>query len=66
MNAVGWLAGGGSAPLVIGLIAERSSLGFAITLTSLVYLMAAILLLLAIALSSRVPQPEPAVRTTIG
>ena len=54
MNAVGWLAGGGSAPLVIGLIAERSSLGFAITLTSLVYLMAAILLLLAIALSSRV------------
>ncbi len=66
MNAVGWLAGGGSAPLVIGLIAERSSLGFAITLTSLVYLMAAILLLLAIALSSRVPQPEPGVRTTIG
>jgi len=65
MNAVGWLAGGGSAPLVIGLIAERSSLGFAITLTSLVYLMAAILLLLAIALSSRVPQPEPAVGTTI-
>ena len=27
MNAVGWLAGGGSAPLVIGIIAQRESLG---------------------------------------
>ena len=42
MNAIGWLAGGGSAPLVIGLIAERSNLGLAITLTSLVYVMAAV------------------------
>ena len=48
MNAVGWLAGGGSAPLVIGIIAERSSLGFAIALTSLVYVAAGALLLLAI------------------
>ncbi len=48
MNAVGWLAGGGSAPLVIGIIAERSSLGFAIALTSLVYVAAGVLLLLAI------------------
>ena len=50
MNAIGWLAGGGSAPLVIGLIAERSNLGLAITLTSLVYVMAAVLL--AIGLST--------------
>ena len=44
MNAVGWLAGGGSAPLVIGLIAQRYDLGIAIALASTVYLMAALLL----------------------
>ena len=27
MNMIGWLAGGGSAPLVVGLLAERTSLG---------------------------------------
>jgi MFS family permease len=48
MNAIGWLAGGGTAPLVIGLIAERKPLGFAIALTSGVYLAAAALLLLGI------------------
>jgi MFS family permease len=41
MNAIGWLAGGGSAPLVIGIVAERSSLGFAIALASAVYVAAA-------------------------
>lgn len=45
MNAVGWLAGGGSAPLVIGLIAERQSLSLAIALASTVYVAAALLLL---------------------
>jgi MFS family permease len=49
MNAVGWLGGGGSAPLVIGIIAERSSLGFAIALASTVYIAAGLLLLTAIA-----------------
>ena len=34
MNAVGWLAGGGSAPLAIGIIAQRESLGLAIALAS--------------------------------
>lgn len=48
MNAIGWLAGGGSAPLVIGIIAQRESLGFAIALTSIVYVAAALLLLTAI------------------
>jgi hypothetical protein len=48
MNAIGWLAGGGTAPLVIGLIAEHKPLGFAIALTSGVYLAAAALLLLGI------------------
>jgi MFS family permease len=46
MNMIGWLAGGGSAPLVIGLIAERSSLGTAMALTSLVYVAAAALLMI--------------------
>src|SRR4029450_5192043 len=50
MNAVGWPAGGGSAPVVIGLIAERYSLGFAIALASTVYVAAGGLLLIAILL----------------
>lgn len=48
MNAIGWLAGGGSAPLVIGIIAQRESLGLAIALASTVYIAAGILLLLGI------------------
>ena len=48
MNMVGWLAGGGSAPLVIGIIAQRENLGLAIALASLVYLAAGILLLAGI------------------
>jgi MFS family permease len=49
MNAFGWLGGGGTAPIVIGLIAQRESLGFAIALTSSVYVAAGILLLIGIA-----------------
>jgi MFS family permease len=48
MNAVGWLAGGGSAPLVIGIIAERESLGLAIALASTVYIAAGLLLLVGV------------------
>jgi MFS family permease len=48
MNTVGWLAGGGSAPLVIGIIAQRQSLGLAIAMASLVYLAAGLLLLIGI------------------
>jgi MFS family permease len=44
MNMIGWLAGGGSAPLVIGILAERTSLGVALALTSFVYVAAGILL----------------------
>ena len=50
MNTVGWLAGGGSAPLVIGIIAQRESLGLAIALASVVYVAAGVLLLTGIAL----------------
>jgi len=45
MNMVGWLGGGGSAPLVIGMIAARASLGAAMALASLVYLAAGLLLI---------------------
>jgi MFS family permease len=46
MNMIGWLAGGGSAPLVIGLVASRSSLGLAMALASVVYIAAGLLLIL--------------------
>jgi MFS family permease len=48
MNCMGWLAGGGSAPLVIGLIAQRESLGLAIALASVVYVASGVLLLIGI------------------
>lgn len=44
MNCVGWLGGGGSAPIVVGLIAERTSLGLAIAMTSVIYCIAGVLL----------------------
>jgi sugar phosphate permease len=50
MNMIGWLAGGGSAPVVIGLIAQRSSLGTAMALASIVYVAAGLLLLLGMSL----------------
>jgi MFS family permease len=53
MNAIGWLAGGGSAPLVIGIVAARSSLGVAIALASAVYLAAAAFLAVGAALLRR-------------
>lgn len=45
MNTVGWLAGGGSAPLIIGIVSVRGGLGVAIALTSLVYVAAGLLLI---------------------
>jgi MFS family permease len=47
MNAIGWL-GGGSAPVAIGWLSQRSGLGGAIALTATVYLLAGACLLLAI------------------
>jgi MFS family permease len=47
MNTVGWLAGGGSAPLVIGWISQSQGLGTAIAMAASVYLLAGVLLLLA-------------------
>ncbi len=48
MNAIGWLVGGGSAPIVIGMIADRSNLGFAIATASVVYVMGSIILAVGI------------------
>jgi MFS family permease len=45
MNMIGWLAGGGSAPLVIGLVAARYDLGVAMALASVVYVAAGLLLI---------------------
>jgi MFS family permease len=53
MNMVGWLGGGGAAPIAIGYIAERQSLGFAIALVSAVYVAGAALLLAGILLFIR-------------
>ena len=47
MNLVGWLGGGATAPLVIGLIAEVKGLGWAISSAALVYVVAGAILLAA-------------------
>jgi MFS family permease len=47
MNCVGWLVGGGTAPIVVGFLAQRFSLSFAISVTGGVYLLAGALLLCA-------------------
>jgi MFS family permease len=49
MNMVGWLGGGGSAPIVIGYLAGRESLGAAIAMAASVYVVAGALLIAAAA-----------------
>ncbi len=44
MNALGWLGGGGTAPLVIGYIAKRTTLGQGIAMSSSVYVLAGVVL----------------------
>jgi MFS family permease len=48
MNLVGWLGGGGSAPLVIGIVAQYKGLSLPIALASVVYGAGALALLIAI------------------
>lgn len=55
MNTVGWLAGGGSAPLVIGFVSQSQGLGPSIAMASGVYLLAGVLLLLAARSTARNP-----------
>jgi MFS family permease len=47
LNSMGWLGGGGAAPVVIGYIARDHGLSAGITLAATVYLLAAVLLLIA-------------------
>lgn len=44
MNMVGWLVGAGTAPLVIGILAQRESLSFAISVAAIAYIGAGLLL----------------------
>jgi len=53
MNCIGWLAGGGIAPIVIGFIAQRSNLSLAISIIVVVYVMAGAVLLTAILFTVR-------------
>ena len=55
MNLIGWLAGGGSAPVVIGLVAARSDLGTAMALASVVYVAAGLLLVLGMIVLPKEP-----------
>ncbi len=48
MNMVGWLGGGGTAPIVIGYVAQHRTLGFAIAATAGVYVLAGALLITGI------------------
>ncbi len=53
MNAIGWLIGGGSAPILIGMIADQRSLGFAIATASVVYVMGSLFLAFGIVMFVR-------------
>jgi sugar phosphate permease len=48
MNMMGWLAGGGTAPVVIGYLAQRKGLSTAIAATSSSYVLAGLLLFTAV------------------
>jgi MFS family permease len=48
MNMVGWLGGGGLAPVIIGYIAQRAGLGFAISCSAAIYIIASVLLVTVI------------------
>jgi MFS family permease len=48
MNMIGWLVGAGSAPVVIGYIAQRASLSYAISIASIALVAASVLMLIAI------------------
>jgi MFS family permease len=48
MNMAGWLFGAGTAPIAVGYLAERTSLGFAIACTAGIYVAGGLLLLAAV------------------
>jgi MFS family permease len=48
MNMMGWLAGGGTAPVIVGYLSERIGLSHAMALTALSYVVASALLMMAV------------------
>ncbi len=48
MNMIGWLVGAGTAPVLIGYIAQRASLSYAISIASTALIAGSVLLLIAI------------------
>ena len=48
MNMIGWLVGAGTAPVIIGYIAQRASLSYAISIASIALVAASVLLLIAV------------------
>lgn len=53
MNMMGWLAGGGTAPVIVGYLSERIGLSHAMAITSLSYVIASALLLAAVIFTAR-------------
>ena len=53
MNLVGWLVGAGTAPIVIGYIAQRESLSYAISIASVALVCGSLLLLIAVLFTVR-------------
>lgn len=53
MNMIGWLVGAGSAPVIIGYIAQRASLSYAISIASLALIAGSGLLLIAILFTAK-------------
>jgi MFS family permease len=53
MNMIGWLVGGGSAPIVIGLIARHNSLSFAIATAATAYVLGSLFLIAGVLLFVR-------------
>jgi hypothetical protein len=49
MNCIGWLLGGGAAPLAIGFLAMHISLGRAIASSAIVYVIAGMILIVTAA-----------------
>ena len=63
MNMMGWLAGGGTAPVVVGYLSERIGLSRAMALTSLSYVVASVLLVTAALVFA--PRDTERMRTTL-
>lgn len=58
MNTMGWLGGGGLAPLLVGIAATRFGLGTAMSFVSIVYLVAAVFLIAAARAQSKTLLPS--------